>query len=201
MTVRAVSLSQFPVYSPSESQVMEERKSRPLDADGLWAYALRVLGGRAHSTGELREKLRRRAAEPGNVDDVLHRLKDAGYLDDRRFAEGFASARLSGEKFGKTRVIQDLRQRRVAPALAESSVHQVYEKVDEEALIEDWIRRKYRTAPREGLLQDERDMASAYRRLARAGFRTADIIKVLKRFAKNPELLDNFEPPEEEPSA
>jgi regulatory protein len=176
---------------------MEERKIRHLDQEGLWAYALRVLGGRAHSTGEMREKLRRRASLAGDVDDVLARLKAAGYLDDRRFAEGFATSRLTGEKFGRTRVIQDLRQRRVAPALAESTVQKVYQEVDEEALIEDWIRRKFRLAQREGLFQDDKDMASAYRRLARAGFRTGEIIKVLKRFAKNPELLDNFEPPEE----
>ena len=45
--------------------------------------------------------------------------------------------------------------------------------------------------------QDEKDLASAYRRLVRAGFRTGDIVRVLKKFAKNPELLDNLEPPEE----
>jgi regulatory protein len=176
---------------------MEERKVRHLDSEGLWAYALRVLGGRAQSTGQLREKLRRRAARAEDVDEVLARLKAAGYLDDRRFAEGFAAARLSGEKFGRTRVIQDLRQRRVAPELAESTVQKVYQEVDEEALIEDWIRRKFRLAQREGLFQDDKDMASAFRRLARAGFRTGEIVKVLKRFAKNPELLDGFEPPEE----
>jgi regulatory protein len=145
----------------------------------------------------LREKLRRRAALAGDVDDVLTRLKTAGYLDDRRFAESFATARLSGEKFGRTRVMQDLRHRRVAPALAESTVQKVYQEVDEVALIEEWIRRKYRMAPRQGLFQDEKDLASAYRRLVRAGFRTGEIVKVLKRFAKDPELLDNFEPPEE----
>jgi regulatory protein len=155
------------------------------------------LGGRAQSTGQLREKLRRRAARAEDVDEVLARLKAAGYLDDRRFAEGFAAARLSGEKFGRTRVIQDLRQRRVAPELAESTVQKVYQEVDEEALIEDWIRRKFRLAQREGLFQDDKDMASAFRRLVRAGFRTGEIVKVLKRFAKNPELLDNFDPPEE----
>jgi regulatory protein len=176
---------------------MEERKVRLLDGEGLWAYALRVLGGRAYSSGELREKLKRRAAHAGDVDAVLFRLKEAGYLDDRRFAESFATARLSGEKFGRTRVIQDLRHRRVAPALAETTVQKVYQEVDEEALIEDWIRRKFRLAPREGLLKDEKDMASAYRRLVRAGFRSGEIVKVLKRFAKNPDLLDNFEPPEE----
>lgn len=177
---------------------MEERKIRLRDAEGLWAYALKILGGRAYSTGELREKLRRRAEKAGDVDDILARLKESGYLDDRRFAEGYAAARLSNEKHGRTRVIQDLRQHRIAPGLAERTVKEVYKDIDEEALIEEWIRRKYRLATREGLFAEDKDMAAAYRRLLRAGFRTGEIVKVLKRFARNPELLDSFEPPEEE---
>lgn len=177
---------------------MEQRQPRRLNAAGLWEYALKALAGRAHSTGDLREKLRRRAEKAGDIDEVLSRLKSAGYLDDRRYAESFANSRLTNEKFGRTRVIHDLRQRRVAPALAERSVQNVYQDVDEVALIEDWIRRKYRTAEREGLFSEDKDLAAAYQRLARAGFRTGEIVKVLKRFAKNPELLDNFEPPEEE---
>src|SRR5512140_463641 len=105
---------------------MEDRKPRRLDAESLWLYALKALAQRAHSTGELREKLRRRAERATDIDDVLARLKDAGYLDDRRFAESFATARLSNERFGRGRVLQDLRQRRVAPALAEKTVSQVY---------------------------------------------------------------------------
>lgn len=176
----------------------DKRHPKPLDRAALYDYALRSLGSRAQSTGELREKLRRRAAEPGDIDDVLAQLKDNGYLDDRRFAESFANARLSGDGFGSNRVLRDLRQRRVAPPLAEGTVRQVYENVDESNLIEDWIRRKYRTAPRQGLFAEEKDLASAYRRLLRAGFRTGEIVRALKRFAANPELLDNFEPPEEE---
>ncbi len=176
---------------------MEERRPRRLDAAALWDYALKSLSGRAHSSGELRDKLRRRAERAEDIDDVLARLKDAGYLDDRRFAEGFATARLSGDKFGRTRVIHDLRQRRVAPPLAQRVVEKVYENVDEAALIDDWIRRKYRTADREGLFAGEKDLAAAYRRLLRAGFRTGEILKALKRFAKDPSLLDGFEPPDE----
>lgn len=174
-----------------------DRKPRPLDSDALWSYALKALAQRAHSTGELKVKLRRRAERVSDIDDVIARLKDNGYLDDRRFAESFATSRLSNEGLGKGRVILDLRQRRVAPALAETTVRQVYEEVDEQALIDDYIRRKYRKAPREGLFQDEKDLAAAYRRLARAGFRAGDIVRALKRFAKDPELLDGFEPPEE----
>ena len=176
---------------------MQERKSRHLDSEGLWNYALRALGGRAHSAGEMREKLSRRAENPEDVDRVLSRLRDSRYLDDHQFAEGYATARLANEKFGKARVLQDLRHRRVAPALAEKTVQAVYQDVDESALIEEWIRRKYRTTPREGLFQEDKDLASAYRRLLRAGFRTGEIVRVLKKFAANPELLDNFEPPEE----
>lgn len=177
---------------------MRERDIRTLDADELWKYALKLLSGRAYSSGEFREKLKRRAARETDVDTTIARLKDLGYLNDQRFAESFAAARLAGEKFGKTRVLRDLRQRRVAPSLAERTVRKVYQDVDEQALIEDWIRRKYRTAPREGLFAEEKDLAAAYRKLARAGFRTGEIVRALKRFAKDPGLLDGFEPPEED---
>jgi regulatory protein len=176
---------------------MENRKPRRLAGDELWNHALKLLAGRAHSTGELRVKLQRRAENPDEIDDLLNRLKELGYLDDRRYAESFATARLSNDRLGSTRVIQDLRQRRVAPALAERSVAKVYSEVDEEQLIMEWIRRKYRQAPREGLFQEDKELASAFGRLRRAGFRTAQVIRVLKKFAKNPDLLDGVEEADE----
>ena len=176
---------------------MGPRKPRPLAGDALWVYAVKLLAGRAHSTGELRDKLKRRAENPAEIDDLLARLKDLGYLDDRRYAESFASNRLANDRLGSTRVIQDLRQRRVAPALAERSVAKVYSEVDEEQLITEWIRRKYRKAPRERLFQEDRELASAFGRLRRAGFRTGQIVRVLKKFAKNPDLLDALEETEE----
>ena len=69
---------------------MKETKRKRLDAEGLWQYALKTLGSRAQSTGELREKLRQRAETASDVDEALSRLKDLGYLNDQRFAEGFA---------------------------------------------------------------------------------------------------------------
>src|SRR5580658_621949 len=110
---------------------MKETKRNALDAERLWAYALKSLGGRAQSTGDLRERLRLRAERLADVDYTLARLKDLGYLDDKRFAESFAEARLSNDKLGSTRVIQDLRRRRVAPSLAETTVRKTYEDVDE----------------------------------------------------------------------
>ncbi|HVN06626.1 MAG TPA: RecX family transcriptional regulator [Bryobacteraceae bacterium] len=176
---------------------MRERKRTRLDTDALWEYALRVLAGRAHSTGELREKLRNKAEHAADVDPTLSRLKEFGYLDDRRFAEGFASARLENEGLGKTRVLADLARRRVAPAVAQQAAGKIYHDVNEETLAEDFVRRKFRMASKESLFQNEKDMAAAYRRLMRAGFRSAVAVAALKKFARDPDLLDGFEPPEE----
>jgi regulatory protein len=178
---------------------MRERKRTRLDAAGLWDYALRVLAGRAHSSGELREKLRHKAERAADIDPTIARLRECGYLNDPKFAESFATARLENEGLGKTRVLADLARRRVAPAVAQQTVRKVYEEIDETALAEDFVRRKFRMASHEGLFRDEKEMAAAYRRLMRAGFRSATVIAVLKRFAQNPDLLDDFEPPEAAP--
>ncbi len=172
---------------------MQPRGARRLEAEALYEYAVKALAGRAYSAGELKQKLLGRAARAEDVEPLIARLKDRGYLDDRRFAEGYAAARLENQRFGRNRVLRDLRGHHVAPAVAERTVNKLYAKVNEEELIEDFLRRKYHAA----LLPDEKSLAAAYRRLFRAGFSSGAIIRVLKRFAKDPSLLDTFEPPEE----
>jgi regulatory protein len=174
-----------------------KRAPRRLDAAGLWELALKALAARACSSGELRQKLLARAERLEDVDATLARLKEYRYLDDRRFAENYAAARLENQRLGKNRVTQELRRRRVAPAVAEAAVQRTYRQVDEVVLIEEFIRRKYRGASPADLFQDDKQLASAYRRLVRAGFTSGNVIRALKRFAANPELLDQFEPPAE----
>lgn len=166
---------------------------RKLPADKLWEYAVRKLSGRAHSTGELRAALAARAADTNDVDPILSRLKDYGYLNDSKFAEAFTTSRLENEGYGKSRVLRDLMSRRVASELAGKTVAKVYANQDEPALIEQYIRRKYRSADREGLFREDKELVSAYRRLIRAGFSSGNSLKVLKHFAANPDLLDSFE--------
>src|ERR1700689_3096932 len=130
---------------------MNARKQTLLDGGALWEYAVRVLAGRAFSTDELREKLRRKAASAAEVDPTIARLKEYGYLDDRKYAENFAAARLENQGLGRTRVLADLSRRRVAPAVAQQTVGKVYQEVDEEALAEQFVRRKFRLTPKENL--------------------------------------------------
>jgi len=172
---------------------MAKRPPQPLDPDKLLNVALRALGGRAHSSGELRDKLRRRAQNDQDVDAVLAKLKEAGYLNDRRFAENYAAARLQNQGLGKMRVLRDLRQRRVAPKLAEQVTEQTYQETKEANLIEEFLHRKYRGKKLNVFLSEEKNLAGAFRRLRYAGFSAGESIRVLKRFAAQPEVLDALE--------
>ena len=177
---------------------MESRKKPRLSAAGLWEFALKALALRAHSTGELRRKLTLKAETAADVEDTISRLRDYGYLNDRRFAESYAGARLENQGLGKSRVLRDLRARKVSADLAGNAVARIYEKVDEMKLIDSFIRRKVRTkAPLPEALEDPKQLASAYRKLIRAGFNASNVIRALKRIAKRQDLLDGFEPPEE----
>ena len=153
--------------------------------------ALVLLSGRALSVSELKEKHRRRAAQPSDIDDDILKHKDAGYLNDGRLAETFAAARIENQAFGRMRVLRDLRGRRVAPAVAEKAVADAFREVDEIALIERFLARKYRGRDLGALLKEERELASAYRKLRGAGFGMSNAIKVLKRYAAQAELLED----------
>jgi regulatory protein len=172
---------------------MRSRQPKLLKSDELMGYAVRALGGRALSSGELRQKLLRRAENAADIDGVLGRLKDLGYLNDKRFADAYAAGRLENQGFGKMRVLRDLRQRRVAPAVAEKAVQQAFEETDEIALIEKFLERKFRGGDLARTLSDERKLASAYRRLRLAGFGAGNSIRVLKRYAARADELEDTE--------
>lgn len=177
---------------------MNRNTRRPvlLDADGLFGYAMKMLGGRALSMGEVREKLRRKAADPNDIPNVVAKLKEYGYLDDKKMAENYAAARRDSRGFGKARVVRDLQQRRVAPGLVKEVADEAFAGVDEAAMIEDFLERKYRGQPLPQLLSDEKKLASVFRRLRTAGFSSGTSIRVLKRHAARAEELESMDEPD-----
>jgi regulatory protein len=178
-------------------KTVRKRASKLAESE-LFEYSVRYLSQRACSTEELRSKLRMKAARLEDVTGIIDRLKEIGYLDDRRFAEGFALNRAENDGFGRMRVLSDLRGRRIAPALAEKTVAQVYEDKDESGLIDAFIERRMPPLARATRIEDQKELAKAYRRLRRAGFSAGGSIAALKRRAARPEEVE--EPAEEEES-
>src|SRR6266480_5642221 len=90
------------------------RPRRTESEDELYQYAVGALGRRMRSTAELKRLLRMRVeadSEYGQtlIELVIRRLKDRGYLNDAKYAAAFSSLRRDNQKFGRTRVITDLK--------------------------------------------------------------------------------------------
>jgi len=153
-------------------------KPKPLpDENALYEISVRALGRRARSIGELRQLLQRRQAAPSDVDAVIARLKEHGYLDDARYARTFVASRIENDRQGARRVERDLAARRVHPELIQKTVRAAYEEVDERDLLRDYLRRKVRLTKPPAKASA---VASLHRRLLRAGFSSATIIKELQ---------------------
>ena len=160
---------------------------------------MKCLGVRSYSTGDLKSKLKVRAANPSDADATIERLTGIGYLNDQRFAESYASARIQNEGFGRMRVLSDLRARRVSGNMAEQAVDRALEGKTEAELIATYIERRMPSVAAGGKIEDERKLAAAYRRLRRAGFSSGPILLALKGLAARPDLLEEPIGEEEEP--
>jgi regulatory protein len=171
------------------------RNNPKLDEKSLWEYALRVLSQRAHSAGQIRQKLLKRAQSAADLEAVLAKLREYEMVDDRRFSEAFAAARLQNEGFGRYRILNDLRRKRVSAAVAESAVNRAFTGTDQQQLIERYLTRKYRNVDLTQFLKEEKNLASAYRRLRTAGFSSGSAVAALKRYSQRVE--DFSEPPED----
>src|SRR5215813_5758973 len=80
----------------------------------LYEYAVGALGRRARSVAELKRLLRNRVeadTELGKtlIDLIIVRLKDRGYLNDAKYAASYSSFRRDNEKYGRRRVITELK--------------------------------------------------------------------------------------------
>jgi len=163
---------------------MSPRKPVKLDEGGLWDYALRILSRKSYSAAEIRQKLSLRAAPGTNIPAILTKLKEYGFADDEKFSETFAQSRLRNKGFGRSRVLRDLRTKRVSSKVAEQAIENTFAGTSEAELIDNFLARKYRSKDLTVFLKEEKNLASAYRKLRLAGFTSSASLAALKRHAK-----------------
>jgi regulatory protein len=168
-------------------------KAKKLDTEALWEHALRLLGQRAHSAGELKQKLAKRSESDVSVANVMAKLRQYGFADDTKFSEAFATSKLQNQGFGSFRVLRDLRSKRVSGPIAEKAVQKTFAGTNEIELIQRFLDRKYRGKSLPEFLKEQKNLASVYRRLRTAGFTSSNSLSVLKRYAKDVEEWNELE--------
>ena len=178
------------------SSVPFKRPKEITDENALYDYAVRSLGRRMRTVAELKRLMRRRVphGEIGEllVNMVVLRLKDQKYLNDASYAAAYSSFRRDNEKFGKRRVITDLKVKGVHQGVIEKVVDEAYAAVNEEELARAWLKRKRLKKP-----ATDKDAARIFRGLMRAGFGVGVAIKVLKNWDVDDELLTALQEEEE----
>jgi regulatory protein len=86
--------------------------------------ALNLLGYRARSEAEIRERLGRYGYAGETIEAVVERLKELGYLDDAEFAR--LKAREKARRYGPRRVSVELRKSGVGEELAQEVVEEEF---------------------------------------------------------------------------
>lgn len=168
-------------------------RGKKLDTEALlYEYAVGALARRMRSVAELKRLLRRRV-EPGELGDtlvelIIAKLKEQRYLNDAQYASTYSSLRRENDKFGRRRVITDLKSRGVHSDVIDKAIAGTYENVNEEKLAREYLRRKRLPKP-----SDQKQAARIFRSLVRAGFGTRTIIAILKKWDVDDEVLTALE--------
>ena len=164
----------------------EEEEKPPLDPakarERVFQRAAKLLAAKQRSVEELRERLLEgRGATKANVEEVIARLREYGYLDDAKFAQSYASLRLRERPIGRRRLQRDLWLKRVDKQTAETALDEVFESTPESDLIERAIEKRIRLR---GKPKNREEAKKLFDHLLRQGFEFELVSEKVRALAK-----------------
>ncbi len=158
----------------------------------LYEYAVGALGRRMRTVAELKRLMRTRTGHQPDCDALVEavtaRLKEQRYLNDTNYATAYSAYRRDTEKFGRMRVVQDLKAKGVHPDVISRAIGEIYSEVDEQKLARQFTERKRLKQPK-----DQKEATRIFRMMARAGFSTQVIVKLLRNWNVEDETLSVLE--------
>jgi len=169
-------------------------KKKSYSEDELYEYAVGALARSMRTVAELKRMMRARIEDAESeygqtlIELVIRRLKDRGYLNDSNYAALYSSLRRENQKFGRIRVVTDLKAKGVHGDVINKAVDAAFEGVNEEKQAREYLRKKRLEKPK-----DQKQVARIFRQLARAGFRTRTILTILKNWSVDEETLTALE--------
>jgi regulatory protein len=169
-------------------------KRRQYSEEEMYEYAVGALARRMRTVAELKRLMRARVEDPESeyaetlVELVIRRLKDQGYLNDSNYAAYYSSMRRDNQKFGRGRVITELKTRGVHATVIEKVIETTYDGVNEERQAREYLRKKRIKKPK-----DQKETARIFRQLLRAGFASKTIFAILKKWDVDDETLTALE--------
>jgi regulatory protein len=136
-----------------------------------------MLARRGYSVAALRRALEKKFPAHPSIDPALARLRQLGYLDDRKYAFQVAASLARNRGFGPFRIRRELKARLVDYRFIEPALERAFTESDELELLDRAIQKKLR------LLRPPftpAKLRSLCQSLLRRGFRAGDIMKAVR---------------------
>ena len=151
---------------------LDDQASTPLTHEEVRAKtfqkAVKLLSAKSRSVAELRDSLlESKRTTKTAVDEVISRLSEYGYLNDERFAFGYASLRVRQRPVGRARMARDLKFKKVGTEVADEALDLVYAETSESELIDRAIEKRLRLR---GKPRDRVEAKKLFDHLLRQGF-------------------------------
>jgi regulatory protein len=129
--------------------------------------AVKLLAAKPRSIAELRERLAERCSSKAVIETVIARLREYGYLDDERYALGYASSKVRQQPIGRRRLELSLERKKVDRAVAGDALDQVFAETPEEELLDRALEKRVRLR---GRPKTRAEAKSLFDHLLRQGF-------------------------------
>jgi regulatory protein len=148
------------------------------DRERALQLAYRAVGHRDRTVAELRTFLERKRVEPESIAAAVAELREAGLLDDARYARRFAEDKRELESWGAERIARELQRRGIAPDLIETVVADR----SREAELDTALLLLERRVPRP---VDDRERDRAWRLLIRRGYEPELAYEAVRRHERS----------------
>ena len=150
-----------------------------------------MLARHPYSIAEMRQALEKKYPQSGQVSVAVARLRELGYLDDRKFAEQYAYSLAHNRTFGPHRLRRELKAKLVNYREIDSAVERVYQETPAQTLLEQALAKKLRTLR---LPLTRPRFHSLCQSLMRLGFTAGDIIKEVRARPELAPVAEGVEP-------
>lgn len=161
----------------------------PRPADPL-SVAFRILARRPYSIAEMRQALERKFPQSGEVSEAVARLRELGYLDDRKFAEQTAYSLAQNRVLGPHRLRRELKARKVDFKYVEPAVERAYQETPARTLLEQALEKKLRTTR---LPLTRARLYALCQTLMRRGFDASEVFKAVRARPELRTVADDIE--------
>lgn len=153
------------------------------DNNACKSYGLKLLGYRARSEKEIRDKMFSKGYSKKSIEEAINYLKEFKYINDEEYTKQYIKDRMNGKKLGHKRIKYELYQKGINKIIIEDKINKLINDDEEYERALEIAHKKMNTSYRSD------DKQSAYRKigafLQRKGFSIDTILKVLNTVFKS----------------